>query len=152
MSEWKSLHVFYHDITYKELLLCQVVTPYLNELREEGRISKWFFINYWEGGPHLRIRVKDISEEDYAELKDRMSKYMETNKSRFVVTREIYYEKNKMDGQEVDKKTLPWYEDRTIVEIDYEPEYERYGGQKVIDLAEDMFCKSSDRTLSVRVF
>src|SRR5215475_1105633 len=60
-SDWVSAHVFYQgDLT--ELLVNGIV-PLTRELTHDGMAALlcgtpgWFFLRYWEGGPHLRLRV-----------------------------------------------------------------------------------------------
>ena len=38
----------------------QVLGPAVAFLRQHGRTTSWFFIRYWQLGPHLRFRVADL--------------------------------------------------------------------------------------------
>lgn len=51
---WISAHLFHAG--YLDNLITQVIAPLEGELREE--LAGFFFLRYWEGGPHLRLRVK----------------------------------------------------------------------------------------------
>ncbi|MBA2935162.1 hypothetical protein HZF05_13815 [Sphingomonas sp. CGMCC 1.13654] len=55
-SSWLAFHVFYHGD--QDVLLWRCVKPLIQELRTGGRISEYFFVRYWNGGPHVRLRVK----------------------------------------------------------------------------------------------
>lgn len=149
MQKWKSIHVFYHDINHKEIILCNVVAPFLKVLKEKGALEKWFFINYWEGGPHLRIRMLNMEEAQYDFLLEKMKEYIVKHPSSFSITREQYYHNNRFDGEKVNVTELPWYEDGSIIEIPYVPEIERYGGENAIAKAESMFCYSSQLAASL---
>lgn len=54
-SEWVSLHAF-HTGPLDGLVL-GAVAPVVEELRTEGLLHRWFFLRYWEGGMHLRLRL-----------------------------------------------------------------------------------------------
>ncbi|MDA2812304.1 thiopeptide-type bacteriocin biosynthesis protein [Nocardiopsis sp. RSe5-2] len=54
-ADWLAAHVFYHDRL--DPLLVEAVAPLVAELRERDLASEWFFLRYWDGGPHLRFRV-----------------------------------------------------------------------------------------------
>ncbi|MEU8146892.1 lantibiotic dehydratase C-terminal domain-containing protein [Nonomuraea sp. NPDC048901] len=51
---WISAHLFHAGSL--DDLIAQVIAPLEGELREE--LAGFFFLRYWEGGPHLRLRVK----------------------------------------------------------------------------------------------
>ena len=51
---WVSAHLFHAGSL--DALLAQVVAPLVDELR--GELAGFFFLRYWEGGPHLRLRVR----------------------------------------------------------------------------------------------
>ena len=145
MDKWTSLHVFYHNVPkYDEMILG--FTELLADMKKEKKIEKWFFIRYWEGGPHIRIRLLNAGESEIAELKALLYDFMEKNPPDRIVTREEYYKDNKFDGVPLDEASLPWYENGEIAEIDYEPEIERYGGENVMELSENIFDLSSNMT------
>src|SRR2546428_6607808 len=58
-NEWVALHVFYASDANP--IVVEAVRPLVRRLREDGLISRWFFIKYWQEGPHLRVRFKPAS-------------------------------------------------------------------------------------------
>ncbi|MFP8959103.1 lantibiotic dehydratase C-terminal domain-containing protein [Streptomyces nanhaiensis] len=52
--EWLSLYVYHADL---DRLLSEAAAPLVAELRERGVLGDWFFLRYWEGGRHLRLRL-----------------------------------------------------------------------------------------------
>lgn len=52
---WASLHVHYHGDL--EALLVEGVGPAVAELEDEGGARLWHHVRYWNGGPHVRVRV-----------------------------------------------------------------------------------------------
>lgn len=141
-QKWTSLHIFYHDVSKYDEFIIKICTM-LDQFRKEGKLEKWFFIRYWEGGPHIRVRMLRISKENVEVFKNMAYFFMRENPSRHLVSREEYYKDNKFDGKSVNPATLPWYEDGEIVEISYEQEIQRYGGEAVMNMSETIFCYSS---------
>ena len=54
-SDWISLHI--HRRGGMDHLLMGGVSPLIEHLRREGVLARWFFLRYWDGGPHLRLRL-----------------------------------------------------------------------------------------------
>jgi hypothetical protein len=54
-DDWLSLHLFHTGDL--DALLTDAVAPAIGELGEMG-LRQWFFIRYWNGGPHLRLRLR----------------------------------------------------------------------------------------------
>jgi thiopeptide-type bacteriocin biosynthesis protein len=59
-SAWISAHVFYQGDL--DDLLTHVVAPLTDELTGSGMATGYFFLRYWDGGPHLRLRVLPADE------------------------------------------------------------------------------------------
>ncbi len=142
MKDWTSLHIFYHNVPKYDDFIIKLCEK-LDEFRQCGRLEKWFFIRYWEGGPHIRVRMLHATNECIEEIKHMAFGYMKHNPSAKSVTREEYYKDNKFDGKPIDSEMLPWYQDGEIVEIPYEQEIQRYGGKEVMEMSETIFCLSS---------
>lgn len=50
-EKWLSLYIFYQENA--DEILKQVVHPFIRQWH-----NPWFFIRYWEGGDHIRLRLK----------------------------------------------------------------------------------------------
>nr|WP_276902203.1 thiopeptide-type bacteriocin biosynthesis protein [Pedobacter kyonggii] len=50
-DKWLSVYIFYQEDANK--LLKQLVHPFIQQWN-----APWFFIRYWEGGDHIRLRLK----------------------------------------------------------------------------------------------
>ncbi|MEV4613544.1 lantibiotic dehydratase C-terminal domain-containing protein [Kitasatospora sp. NPDC049258] len=50
-----SAHVHRHDD--HDRILLEAVAPLADSLRAEGLVRGFFYLRYWEGGPHLRVRL-----------------------------------------------------------------------------------------------
>ncbi len=57
--DWVSVHVHYQ--TGLDRLLTEAVDPLIRRLGEEGLHNGWFFLRYWDGGTHLRLRIRPSS-------------------------------------------------------------------------------------------
>lgn len=148
MSEWTSYHIFYFDAQLQEKLLCECIGPMMRNYREEGKIEKWFFIRYWEGGPHIRLRFIDRGEVK-KEIMEALRSYLKEHPSHSTLTREQYYKGHTFDGEPIAEEDLPWYGDNAVVPIAYEREYERYGGENAIPYCENIFMKSSEMAVDL---
>ncbi|MFH8385765.1 lantibiotic dehydratase C-terminal domain-containing protein [Kitasatospora sp. NPDC018058] len=52
---WVSAHLFYHGD--QDAVVVGAVRPAVERLRLAGQAEGFFFLRYWEGGPHVRLRV-----------------------------------------------------------------------------------------------
>ncbi|MCX2491973.1 thiopeptide-type bacteriocin biosynthesis protein [Pedobacter sp. PF22-3] len=52
-DKWLSLYLFHHGDA--DQLLKQLIYPFIKQWR-----TPWFFIRYWEGGDHIRLRLKAV--------------------------------------------------------------------------------------------
>ena len=55
-NQYLSFYIFYSE-PWKNLLV-ESVHPLLKKLFDENLINQYFFIRYWEKGPHIRLRLK----------------------------------------------------------------------------------------------
>jgi hypothetical protein len=62
---WVSVHVFYHGEL--DVLLTDAVRPLTDDLRRRGLIDGFFFLRYWDGGKHLRVRLRSSTVDDPVE-------------------------------------------------------------------------------------
>jgi thiopeptide-type bacteriocin biosynthesis protein len=159
---WISVHIFYNG--NGNALLVNCVSKIVEQLRDENLIKQYFFIRYWQGGYHIRLRllpaegvaaqqVKDVTEPiikgfmksrpalfevDHSVLKKHYRKMYEAEYGK-----EAFIEKYGEDGE------IEIYETNSFHYIDYEPESERYGGPEGLELSEKHFEASSDMVLHI---
>ena len=55
-GSWLGMHIFYGANPRPMLLDC--VRPLVDELTTLGLLDSYFFMNYWQEGPHVRLRLK----------------------------------------------------------------------------------------------
>src|SRR5690242_11628145 len=54
-NNWISMHIFY--ASNPNPLLTEAVAPLIDELKQQRLIQHYFFIRYWQEGPHIRLRL-----------------------------------------------------------------------------------------------
>lgn len=138
---WLAAHIYCGQPW--ERFLSEAVKPLIEEVMNKRWASQFFFIRYWERGPHIRLRLKVGSEVSEDVLRIHLADYFTA-----------YFEKN--SSERVEPKwvmALPedqqWYPNDSVQFITYDPEINRYGGPEAIKIAERQFCISADVALSV---
>ncbi|ASS75446.1 hypothetical protein CIG75_10980 [Tumebacillus algifaecis] len=142
--EWTALHIFYHHFEKQDDLLLDCLMPAVRKLQAEGHCNEWFFLRYWDGGPHIRIRFLQPSEQVETYIREQAAAFIAANLPQQEMDASTYYANHKFDGEAVDQDSLSWYGNGSIVNLPYEPEFKRYGGIKAMAVSEDLFTHSSD--------
>jgi len=145
---WCSVHV--HRYERQDELLTDGVAPLLSALRAERAVSGFFFLRYWKGGHHLRLRLR-VTAPDPAAVLDAVTAglrdYCAANPAgaAFDVAafRAAQATMAALEDEESDEVQPP----DTVRTGHYEPEYGKYGGPAGVRLAEQFFARSSDAVL-----
>lgn len=134
-NEWISVHAWYYDVDRQDELLDVCIRPLTESMRKDGLASRYFFIRYWAGGPHIRLRVVPEEGQELrcrAVMEHTLTAYLAENPSC------------------PPPGTFNWgyrgvdpVADNTWQYVAYEPEVERYGGEEGIRFAEEHFHQSS---------
>lgn len=148
---WRSLHV--HRLGGQDALLTDGLGPALTALRAQGRVRRAFFLRYWEGGHHVRVRVRcapAVADSVVADLAGALTRYLRTHP-----------EDRSFDLDEFARIAQPTmaalegvptgstYPPGTVREAPYVPEYDKYGGPAGVAVAEEFFDRSASLALSV---
>lgn len=137
-DEWISLHVFIHEFSRLSHFIVHCIAKMPQDFRREC-----FFIRYWLGGPHVRIRFKGNHYRPL--LENTIQHYFSRNGFVSTLLRERYYtaysEFLSSEGE------LYWCENSTYRYIPYEPETERYGGSHGLKICENHFIEDSNLIL-----
>lgn len=144
MSEtrkWLSVYLYYAEPWEKFLI--EAVHPFVESVFKEGLAEQFFFIRYWERGPHIRLRFKGEADILEGVLKPRLESYFENYISEnFSFRTEPDWVRNLPEGQE-------WFSNNSTQFVEYEPEIRRYGGPVGILIAERQFELSSRSVFSI---
>ncbi|MFA1538114.1 lantibiotic dehydratase C-terminal domain-containing protein [Actinomadura monticuli] len=139
---WRAVHVYAHtrlDVLVKQCLPLWAA-PY----------ERSFFIRYWQGGPHLRLRVDLPRQSDLAALRARIIDDLAAvpatdtfDGEAFAADQAVYAA---LEGSATGP--APLVPDGTVIERPYEPEYGKYGGPVGVEIAESLFVTSSRLVLA----
>ncbi|HFU7088725.1 TPA: thiopeptide-type bacteriocin biosynthesis protein [Bacillus cereus] len=137
---WTSKHIFIHDYKLVDVFLKEKLLSLINRCA----LDKWFFIRYWQGGPHIRLRYKikelQVKHVFEKELEDTLRDFqLEYQNEKFS---EVSYDDRVVQLEGV--KDLKVYPNFSIQDILYVPEVARYGGEEAVSFSEELFSYSSE--------
>lgn len=128
---WTSLHC---RLSWRPEHLDEFITEKLVPLLD----TEWFFVRYWETGPHLRIRYRgerDIASKIRDLIDDAEYPVVDVDPA-------AYY-------AGIGASTTEWLPHGDVREVPYIPETERYGGAEGLPVAEELFCRSTEVAIAV---
>ena len=137
---WISAHVFIHDF----FKLTHFIQTCLGELPGQLRDHR-FFVRYWLGGPHLRIRFRNAA--CLPLLQAAVSRYWEEHQFPSTLEPESFY--RGYASQLATEKEFYWHANGSVHLIAYEPETERYWGEAGLCLCENEFVDDSRMMLAM---
>ncbi|MGH3974205.1 MAG: lantibiotic dehydratase C-terminal domain-containing protein [Pseudonocardiaceae bacterium] len=169
-TRWVSAHLYYHD-ALNDLLRC-AVRPLVGELTAGGLIDGFFFVRYWQGGPHVRLRVllRDQAHARPVErvIGTRIGRFFTRCPSQLAVCAEDYQRtagwfsrhefgqggapigKAMVDKAMVDRATVePLQPNNSLRYVAYVPEEDRLGGPAGVAAFEPHFMDSSALALEL---
>jgi thiopeptide-type bacteriocin biosynthesis protein len=154
-SSWH-LHTRAEGQAALDRIVAGVVGPAAALLRASSPPRPWFFMRYWQAGPHVRLRVGGVDEafdaELHALLVERLSSVNAAQADRPQIDVQSYRAGAAMlaaggeGGHELEVDELLA---AGVHRARYEPELERYGGAELIDVSERLFGLSSRLALTV---
>lgn len=151
-SQWVSAHAFYNgDLTG---LLVDVVAPLKDDLAARALATDMFFLRYWDGGPHLRLRVlpSDPALRSAIEtlIEARFAAYFIGSPSSDSGRDEEYARSAAILGRwEGAAYSERLYANNSVEFIPYRREHDRYGSGVAIIAAERHFTESSTIVLNL---
>jgi thiopeptide-type bacteriocin biosynthesis protein len=118
-AHWVSAYIF-HSLPF-EKIIAEWLSPFLEYVTADHKITHYFFIRYWERGAHLRVRLllPDVGKRSVVEnhLLDSVQNYF------------------KLAGGKEHQHRVEF--------ATYQPEWDRYGGRLLMPVAEQHFVDSS---------
>ncbi|HEY0638789.1 MAG TPA: lantibiotic dehydratase C-terminal domain-containing protein [Pseudonocardiaceae bacterium] len=145
MTVWRALHV--HRYADQDAFLVNGLAPVLADLRAAGVLQRSFFLRYWQGGPHLRVRLRldpAAADDVTAEVAGRLRRWLAGAAGDAPFDAERFHR----DAQ----PTLAALEEAaaetvhppdTVRAAPYQPELGKYGGPRGVAIAEEFFDRSS---------
>lgn len=147
-DDWFALHVFLGDPLRMDAFIQDWLHPRARALCAGGA-KRWFFIRYWEGGPHLRVRFQGLAEREGHRLAEDIRAVISAYVSNDSLGPEEYAEKLRLDGYLVGDEDPVWHSEGKVLRFDYEPERLRYGGIDAMGPNEHLFHLSSEVAASL---
>jgi thiopeptide-type bacteriocin biosynthesis protein len=140
-KKWLGAYLYYAEPWEK--ILVEAVKPFAEQIINQGHAEQYFFIRYWEKGPHIRLRFKGDANVLDNKVKPQLTEYFEAY---FKSNSSVREEPNWPEDITEDRK---WYPNNSIQFVEYEPEVGRYGGEHGIVIAEQQFQAASKAILAV---
>lgn len=149
---WISAHLFYYGDA--DLLLTRMVGPLTAELAADRLADRSFFLRYWDGGPHLRLRLAPLpgcGDEVRARLRARVAEFFRRHPSRVPRDGGDYAaQAAALAAAEGMTDYLPHPRPADSLEfIPYRREHDRYGYGTAMEAVEDHFVESSRLALAL---
>lgn len=141
---WRSLHIYHY--AQQDGLLVDGISSVLQRRRAAGEVDQAFYLRYWKGGPHIRLRLRaaeridETSRQVHAEL----AAYVSAHPSRLRLDPDQYQTgAGHLAGHEGVSAGTELVPDNTVRPEPYEPEYGKYGGPLGVEIAEQLFDSST---------
>jgi Lantibiotic biosynthesis dehydratase C-term len=155
-APWISAHLFHRG--HLDQLITGAVAPLVEELTWSGALGGCFFLRYWEGGLHLRLRLLPTSpghaDQVRSTLLEHCTRYLTNHPSPpapATYTAEAYRvmaQRWAVAERLVDHDSQ-LHPDDTVEFIPYRPEYTAYGQRPALTAVETHFTESS--TIALRL-
>ena len=140
-KKWLAAYLYYSEPW--EALLVDAVYPFAKKILAEKLADQFFFIRYWERGPHIRLRFKGNARALNEIVKPALIDHFE-----------CYFKDHPTKREDPDwlkdvADQYQWFENNSVQFIPYEPEIKRYGGPVSMLLSEQQFQASSRAILEI---
>lgn len=144
------LHVDSTSPSAQDEIITQCLYPVVRELAP----GRWFFLRYWQGGPHVRLRVADLSPIACRQLQDALERELgrvlpgiatDIEPTAYLAQATGFAAAGETGESMVVEALLP----PGVHVAGYEPEFERYGGVEVMALSEALFHVSSELAVAL---
>ncbi|MFD0028917.1 thiopeptide-type bacteriocin biosynthesis protein [Streptomyces sp. NPDC127172] len=149
-SSWH-LHLATTARSAHDRVLTDVIGPTIGELAPG---TSWFFIRYWQAGPHLRLRIRDLEPGAYDRVEEvlrvRLADAGTHGPGEEPLDPGAYLEGAgalASAGEQGDDRHVRAMLAPGVHRADYDPEFDRYGGPALMPATEDLFRLSSELVL-----
>jgi hypothetical protein len=150
--DWVSAHVFYHGDL--DVLVGELISPLTRELVRRRLGRQFFFLRYWDGGPHIRLRVRPARGRSGDEVRElierRCEEYLRRRPAPDRIDEQEYARSAAHMARWEATTPLPrMYPNNSVVFIPYMREGHRFGDGKSILAIERHFGESSQIALEM---
>lgn len=149
-AAWISAHLFHRGSL--DQLITGAVAPLVEELTWSGALGGLFFLRYWEGGRHLRLRLLPTSPGHADQVRstviEHCTRYLADHPSpplSATDTADAYRARAQRlaRAERLIDHDAALHPDDTVEFITYRPEYTAYGQRPALTAAETHFTESS---------
>ncbi|MFF9622060.1 thiopeptide-type bacteriocin biosynthesis protein [Streptomyces griseosporeus] len=142
---WHALHIHLpHSL--QTAFLRDTIGPLM---RNTPAVGRFFFLRYWQGGPHIRLRLDGADEETVASVRAALAAAVppmtEELTAEYAYEVSLQSELARLEHEQPAGIRPPG----TVEPMPYTPEYEKYGGTDGVRIAEDLFCRTSVAVLEL---
>ena len=138
-SKWLAVNLFYNEPW--EAFLIKALKPYIDTIVQTGIAEQYFFLRYWERGPHIKFRIKGeamvLDQILLPNLEEYFENYFESIPSKRT---DPNYPPNFPDQYK-------WFANNSLVYANYNPNPDPFGGLIGLAIAEKQFQVSSQIVL-----
>lgn len=148
-AAWISVHLFHRGNL--DDLITDAVVPLVEDLSCSDALAGFFFLRYWEGGPHLRLRLLPAfpryADQVRSTLIERCTRYLTDHPSPPITP--TYAAAYRAMAQRLARAERLTDHDRglrpddTVELVTYRPEYAAYGQRPALTAVETHFTESS---------
>jgi thiopeptide-type bacteriocin biosynthesis protein len=110
------------------------------DIVSRGQATSWFAMRYWEGGPHVRVRLQDLDASMDDVVCEGLRRIALAAPGLADLDQANFYRGLAMPEAFT---ALGWHETGTVLRLPYVPETMRYGGLQYMARGEEMFEVSS---------
>ncbi|ANZ17175.1 thiopeptide-type bacteriocin biosynthesis protein [Streptomyces noursei] len=144
-GEWSPLHI-HLPMSLQPGFLRDVLHPVV---REAGIRNRFWYLRYWQGGPHIRVRLHEASEETVESVRGRLVAAMPALDAE--QTAEYAQQSSHQPGLAALEGAEPVAVRAagTVEAAVYAPEYAKYGGITGLRIAEELFRSTSTAVLDL---
>ncbi len=148
-AQWRSWHLHLGSMARSahDRVVTEVIGPAVDLFPDRP----WFFIRYWQHGPHLRLRLAGLTVSEAARterlLQDRLGRAARLREGEEPIDRDAYLRHARQLSvlEEPHRGTRPsGPRDSGVYQDTYMPETERYGGPALMPATERLFQLSSE--------
>ncbi|MFH8493186.1 thiopeptide-type bacteriocin biosynthesis protein [Streptomyces coeruleorubidus] len=144
-AEWRPLHI-YLPMSLQPTFLRDVIRPVV---RDAGMRDRFWYLRYWQGGPHIRLRLHRASDETVESVRGMLAAAMPTlnaeQASEYEEQSSLQPGLADLEGAKPEEVRAPG----TIEPTPYSPEYAKYGGTTGLRIAEELFRSTSAAVLDL---
>ena len=143
-GSWTAIHCYLPRSEQTNYLVNRV-----RPIVDRGQFGRFFFLRYWKGGPHLRLRFGGLSSQAadavHRRLQDGMFSFSEDLQLEYATEASYQAKLAALENEPIE----PIRRIGTVELQPYIPEFGKYGGKQGIELAEDLFSRTSQQVLQV---